>query len=217
MKKIVGGVIALLVIGGVASAASTHSTKTVIKTKIVAAKPTTAPNTIPTDEAPPVSTEDPATTKQKALDQIVADSGAADSATQNLKVGSSTSLTGNDDGEQMNVKLVAIHDGFTAGQFDTPDPGHRYVAVELALKNTGSVPYSDSPGNGSALIDRHGDQHDEEVVVEGPYQSSSDLHISSGDSRHVYVTFQVPNGVGLKQFQFTMDSGYADQTAEWNL
>jgi hypothetical protein len=138
-------------------------------------------------------------------------------APQVLRIGDTTTLTGNTPGEKLAVTLAAVHDGFSTGGFDTPDPGTRFVAAELLLRNIGTTAYSDSPDNGAELIDSSDNQIDTDIVADGPYPTSSDVKIATGDVRRVYVDFQLPQSESLKQFQFTLDSGLADQTGQWDI
>jgi len=204
------------VVGAAASSGSHSVTKT--KTITVASTPAPARTTATTPaQATNDSASRPTTSDTMTDDSPTPDPTSAPAAAENLTVGSTATLTGNDDGEQMDVKLIAVHVGFSAGEYDTPDAGKHYVAAELMLKNTGTAVYSDSPDNGAELIDSRDNQIDSELLVEGPFQSSSDVKLAPGAQRRVFCDFEVPNGEKPKQFQFTLDSGFADDTGEWHL
>ena len=50
----------------------------------------------------------------------------------------------------------------------------------------------------------------------GPGIGSS-VKIAPGDKRVGYISFEVPDGTKLTQFQFTLDSGFGPDTGQWEL
>jgi len=144
--------------------------------------------------------------------------GAKASTAPVAHVGDTISLAGNDDGEKVAVKLVKIVDPAKGREFSTPDKGNRFVAVQFKLTNVGKTAYDDSPSNGAAVVDTDGQRFDATIddVTAGP-SMSSDVKMAAGDSALGYLVFEVPKASKLRSVQFTLDSGFADQTGEWRL
>jgi hypothetical protein len=92
------------------------------------------------------------------------------------------------------------------------------VAIDLVLRNTGSSPYNDSPGNGAELIDTQ-DRGYTEAFNESPscHHLGSSVRLASGAKRAGCLVFEVKKDAKPALFQFTMDSGFADETGEWVL
>lgn len=143
---------------------------------------------------------------------------ATGTAANNAKVGDSLTLSGQD-GEQLAVKVDAVMDPLQVGEFDQPDSGQRYVGIQITLRNTGSVPYSDSPSNGATLLSNTAEQASTEIVDGGPCQSdfASDVKIAPGGTQQGCIPFEMPTGQSPHSFQFTLDSGFGDDTGQWSL
>jgi hypothetical protein len=141
-------------------------------------------------------------------------------ATQNkqARVGDTLTISG-DGGERVDVTVDGVMDPLAVGSYDQADSGQRYVGVQITLKNSGSVPYSDAPSNGAALLSGNGEQATGEIVSGGPcgndFQSS--VNIAPGDSEQGCVPFEMEDGQTPATFQFTLDSGFANQTGQWSL
>lgn len=45
----------------------------------------------------------------------------------------------------------------------------------------------------------------------------SGVKLTSGDKALGYIAFQVPKASKIAKVQFSMDSGFADETGEWQL
>jgi hypothetical protein len=74
-------------------------------------------------------------------------------ATQ-AKIGDTISLKGNEPGLKIAVTVVKVSPSAKAkDEFNRPEQGQRFVAIQIALKNIGSIAYDDTPGNGAKLID----------------------------------------------------------------
>jgi hypothetical protein len=138
--------------------------------------------------------------------------------TEQARVGDMLSVSGQD-GERLDVTVDQVMDPLTVGPDDQADAGQRYVGVQITMKNSGSVPYSDSPSNGATLLSSSGEQATGEIVSGGPcgndFQSS--VKIAPGDSEQGCIPFELPDGQTAGTFQFTPDSGFANQTAQWSL
>jgi hypothetical protein len=141
------------------------------------------------------------------------------SAMAGAGVGDTIELAGMDQGEQIAATVERVVDpARPATEFDHPDSGQRLVAVQLKLVNTGSTVYSDSPDNGAILVDRSGESFNSDLSSTSAGASfPGSVNISPGSKRLGFVVFEVPKSSAIDTFQFTLDSGFADQTGEWSV
>lgn len=132
-------------------------------------------------------------------------------------IGSSLTLTGFND-ERVRVTVLAYLDPITTDEFSTPPHGAKFVGVQLRLMNVGNVTYSDSASNGAQLITNTDEQAGSDpFAVGGNCEDPGHLNISPGDTRVLCLPFEMPAAQRGRTFQFTLDSGFADQTGEWSL
>jgi hypothetical protein len=115
------------------------------------------------------------------------------------------------------VTVVSVVDPAKSDKFFKAEEGSRYVAVETRLDNTGPINYSDSPTNGSALIDANSHQYDTWGASGIEPNLDGSVRILPGDERVGFIVFQVPKGETPDAFQFTLDSGTAYETGQWSL
>lgn len=135
-------------------------------------------------------------------------------------VGDTHTLTGNDSGEQVKVTLVkVIPTAQGADEFTTPDSGKRFYAAQFKLVNTGSKAYSDTPSNGSTVSDTSGQSYDSALGddVSGCQAFASQTNLASGGTALGCVIYEVPKSAKIRQVQFTLDSGFADDTGQWTV
>jgi hypothetical protein len=133
-------------------------------------------------------------------------------------VGGTLTLEGTDPGLKVDVTVTKVTDPATpANEYLKPKAGNRYVAIELRFNNKGQAVYGDAPSNGAHLIDDQGQQYSNTFgeVREGVVLGA--VTVSPGDSRKGVILYEIPEGVKLAKFQFALDSGFADQTGEWQL
>lgn len=132
-------------------------------------------------------------------------------------VGDSITLTGQND-EKISVTLVKIlAKAAPANDFEQPESGKHYAAVQFRITNTGSVPFSDAPDNDAKVIDTAGEAFEADITDTTAGASlSGTVNIAPGDSQLGYVTFQVADAATLAKVQFTIDSGFGD-TAQWSV
>ncbi|GAA2317853.1 DUF4352 domain-containing protein [Streptomyces violaceusniger] len=99
-----------------------------------------------------------------------------------------------------------------------PRAGKRWVAVQVQLTNTGTTTYSDSPSNCVQAADSDGQRFDATFadITAGP-QMTSDLKLPAGDKALGRVVVEVPKASKIATLQFTMNSGFADQTGQWKI
>jgi hypothetical protein len=99
--------------------------------------------------------------------------------------------------------------------FDTPSPGHVYIAVKLKLRNLSRHTYNDSPSNGAVLESTTHRQFD--PTIGGPNPTLDGVRIVSHDWVVGWITFEVPRKVRPRLFELTLDSGFADNaTGIWH-
>ncbi|MFB6809424.1 DUF4352 domain-containing protein [Streptomyces sp. NPDC056387] len=139
---------------------------------------------------------------------------------QTAAVGSTLTLKGTKDGEQVAVTVVKWADPVKASNdFSKPKDGFRYVAAQLRLENTGNVPYDDSPGNGTQLADDQGQQFTATFtggITAGPEFPGS-VKLAPGAKGLGYVVFEVPTDAKVATLHFALNSGFADQTGQWDI
>lgn len=90
--------------------------------------------------------------------------------------------------------------------------------MQFELTNTGTAVYSDSPSNGTQVADSDGQRFGPTFadVTAGP-SMTSDAQVPPGEKALGYIVFEVPKASKIVTVQFTMNSGYADQTAQWKI
>jgi hypothetical protein len=169
-----------------------------------------------TDSSPIVT----ATTSAPAAAQAAhSSSSAARKTAAPAKAGDSIALAGMHNDEKLTVTLVKFADPATVtDQFMQPDAGKRYIAVQIRITNTASTAYSDSPTNGAKLIDAQGQQYDLTFVDTSLGQNfSGSVKLAPGATALGVMEFEMPTSEKAVTFQFTLDSGFADQTGQWQL
>jgi uncharacterized protein DUF4352 len=164
------------------------------------------------DNKPKAHASAPAKTSSKAKKQAAKKPDVA-------KVGDTIGVKGMDDGSKLDVTVVKVVDNAKSSDgFTTPAAGKRFYGVQFKLVNTGSKAYSDSPSNGAQVSDSQGQQFQTTFadITAGP-SMSSDVRLQPGAKALGWVVFEIPKGVKLAAVQFTMDSGFSDDTGEWKL
>jgi hypothetical protein len=138
----------------------------------------------------------------------------ADSVIRARTSTSSVTLRGFE-GLRMNVRILRVFDPAEAGELDEPPAGKRLVGVEIRLRNVGAKTYSDSPGNGADLVTGGGKAIDATITTGGDCDTAGSLRVPRGQTRTTCLAFDVPDGARLKYFEFTLNSGFANQTGQW--
>jgi len=145
--------------------------------------------------------------------------GGEAAKTQTATVGSAITLSGNDSGEQMSVTVTkVITDAQPGDEFSSAPAGDRLYAVQFRLRDTGSAAYSDSPSNGAAVVDSAGQSYQSALDNAAgcvPFPGSE--NIAPGASGLGCIVFEVPQSAKITEVQFTLDSGFASQTGQWNV
>jgi hypothetical protein len=134
------------------------------------------------------------------------------------KIGSTLDLTGNSSGEKMAVTVVKVTNRAHGASFFTPDHGKRFFAVQFRLHNVGSATYNDSPSNGAQVVDSSGQSYQSDLSDVHHCQSfpGSEI-IAAGETGLGCIIFQVAKSAHITQIQFTLDSGFASDTGEWDV
>ena len=197
---------------------SSRSVLVLVGAVLVAGCGTTTVIKTVTTSAPAVNSAATATATAPVSAATTAASTASTPRPRQARVGSTLTLTGNG-GESLAVTVDQVMDPLPVGQDDQADAGQRYVGIQITLKNVGSVPYSDAPSNGSTLLSNSSDQAQGTIVTGGPcgndFQSS--VKIAPSESQHGCIPFELVQGKSAATFQFTLDSGFANQTGQWSL
>lgn len=111
-----------------------------------------------------------------------------------LKVGDSATLTGNAAGEKLRVTVLGYMSSVSGSTIDTPSTGNQYAGVSVSLANVGTVPYNDSPSNGSSIVTADGRRGKTTILSEGPCSGPfpSDVKIAQAASEQGCIPFEVP-------------------------
>jgi hypothetical protein len=121
-------------------------------------------------------------------------------------------------GNALAVTMTQIVDPATAANpYFTPNPGDRFVAVEMSLLNQSSATITDDANGDVTVIgtDSQAYTADFDSVAQCTNFSYGGFTLLPGTpSESGCVVFQLPNGVNVKAVQFSLDS-YVD-TARWN-
>jgi hypothetical protein len=142
---------------------------------------------------------------------------AAASSAPTAKFGQAITVKGNTEGSQVQVTATKlVPSTVSTNQFEKPQDGMRYAAVQFKIVNTGTVPYEDSPSNGARLIDTDGQQFQSTIVskLKAGAVFPGSVKLAKGGTALGYVVFEVPKAAKITGVQFGMDSGFAE-TAEW--
>jgi hypothetical protein len=115
-------------------------------------------------------------------------------------------------------KPAGIGDTITVKEFMTPGSGKRYVAAQIRVTNVGTAVYDDTPSNGMQVADGDGQRFESTFadVSAGP-SMPSEVKLPHGDKALGYVAFEVPKASKITTLQFTADSGFADEAAQWKV
>jgi hypothetical protein len=165
---------------------------------------------------------DEVTTKPKASKTTAppaADKPAPAPKPSVAKAGDTITVKGIEAGEQVDVTLKQIADpAKPADEFFKPDDGNRWIGAQFEIVNTGTKVYADSPGNGAQLADSKGQRFTTTFaeISAGPAMTS-DANVPPGEKVLGWLVFEVPKTSTPATIQFTMNSGFSDQTGQWKL
>ena len=99
----------------------------------------------------------------------------------------------------------------------TPNPGYRFVAVEMTLQNAGNATITDDANNDVTVIGTDSQAYvaDFDEVAECTNFSFGDYTLLAGNSESGCVVYQLPTAVNVKAIQFALGGNNAD-TAQWS-
>ena len=111
-------------------------------------------------------------------------------------------------GDTATVTLVRVIDpAQSSNQFETPEPGYRYVAAEFKIVNTGKAfepePTSDTTAFDSAAHSYNTWYSD----IAGCPSFASNLTLNPGDVADGCVMFQVPSGAQISKIEYVEQEG----------
>ena len=140
---------------------------------------------------------------------------------QTAKVGDTLTLTGQEPGQRLAVTLKKWADpAKSSDEYMQPQDGQRWVAAQFELKNTGRAAYRDSPGNGAQVAYTQGQRFQSTIagapLTTGP-EMTADLKLPVDETALGWIVFEIPKNAKPASVQFAMNSGFADNTGQWNL
>lgn len=123
---------------------------------------------------------------------------------------------GGSNGEKLNITVTRIVDpAVGATDFDVPDAGAHFIAVQFRLTNAGSASYNDSPSVEARFVDAKGQVFDSSFAdTEAGPSFAGQISVAPHTTELGFVTFEVPDGTTLARVQYATDLGLG-QTAEW--
>ncbi|MFI6685213.1 DUF4352 domain-containing protein [Streptomyces sp. NPDC050485] len=146
-------------------------------------------------------------------------SAPAPSRAKAAAVGDTIKIEGTGSGEQLDVTVKQWLDpAGSANEFSGPQDGKRWVAAQFELLNTGSASYEDSPSNGAQAADTTGQRFPSTFgeITAGP-QMPAATKIPPGEKALGWILFEIPKASEIATVQFTMNSGFANQTGQWSV
>lgn len=160
-----------------------------------------------------------ATTIKTSAQQPAPETKQPVKAADPLTIGSTTTLSGESEGEKLEVTLLRFAPHVAGGEYDEPSAGMQYVGMTLRIRNIGSVAYSDSPSNGATVLSASGRPGKTANLTSGECGESfaTRVNIPPGEAQEGCIPFEVPEGTEVARVQWTPSSGFSDETAEWQL
>jgi hypothetical protein len=135
------------------------------------------------------------------------------------RIGSAVTLAGMYSGEQVSVTVTRVIATASPGDHaSAPPAGDRLYAVQFRLDDTGTLAYSDIPGNEATVVDSAGQSYQSSPsTAAGCLGFPVTEVIGSGDAGLGCVAFAVPATAKIVAVQFTLDSGVGPQTGKWTV
>ena len=152
-----------------------------------------------------------------AVTKAQAGSTSAANASAVVHVGA-TQAVSDESGDQASVTLTQVIDPATSdNQYLTPDPGKRFVATVLTIRNTGSSALQGDADSDSTLIgsDNQSYTADFSSVSECTNFANGSYQLNVGESVNGCVTFQLPIGVSPSKFKYSASGGFGGAFSEW--
>jgi hypothetical protein len=121
-------------------------------------------------------------------------------------------------GDTLAVTMTQIIDPATgANEFDTPNSGDRFVAIEMTLENPSSATITDDANGDTTVIGTDSQAYDADFdsVAECTNFAYGQFTLLPGASEDGCVLYQLPVGVDVKAIQFVLGGNTAN-VAQWN-
>lgn len=139
-------------------------------------------------------------------------------AGQAAALGEAITLKGMDEGTAASVTVLRVVDPTTStDDYSKPPAGSRFVAVELQIKNTGTVVHEETPDNCVQIVDDKGYRFEAAIVLSvaaGPTFQTS-VTLQPGEQATGHTVFEIPETSKVTQVLFALDSGYGDDSGVW--
>lgn len=138
-------------------------------------------------------------------------------------IGTAIKVAGESSGEKYELTLTGVVNPATESDGLSLLPaGDELVAVELTVKNIGSGTRTDDVLSDTTLIDSGGHTYPgtnglEYTVSQCQTFSGGEVVLPPGQSESGCVIFQIPDGAIPAKLQYTPDSGFSGNLAEWTI
>lgn len=154
---------------------------------------TTTEPTPTTTTAPTTTTTDPTTTTTEPATTTTDEPSEDTRGSQDVYAVGDTATS-----SDLDVTLLAVQDPYVSpNEFDTPQPGNRFVATEVELTNDTSEPIAWSSWSGAELTDDL--NRPWTVALAGIDLPQLDGDVPAGGARRGWVVFEVPqDATGLQ-------------------
>jgi hypothetical protein len=119
--------------------------------------------------------------------------------------------------DSLAVKLDSVIDPATgADEYNTPNAGDKFVAVDFTITNNGSQTYSDDANTDVSVIgsDTQDYSPDFDNVSECTNFNDGSYDLAPGDTESGCVVFQLPQSVSVSKVQFVDDNS---KGGEWTV
>ena len=121
----------------------------------------------------------------------------------------------NTDGNAMRITLMKVKYLTGSGYFK-PKAGTKWFGAYMRVQNLSKHLIDDCAGNDAKFTGSNQAQYDEAFMAD--VKPSLDcFKLLPGRTLQGWVVWEMPKRVKPKFIDWTMDSGYADQTVTWNL
>ncbi|GAB2828795.1 hypothetical protein GCM10022221_29070 [Actinocorallia aurea] len=152
-------------------------------------------------------------------DQPAGNAQQQDQEAAEATIGDKITLKGTD--ENLKVAITVLKKPRTVKATDGLKPseqGNRFVALQLSLKNVGTIVYDDSLLTSAVLLDADGQEYNTTILTKisaGPIIDN--VKMAPGKQRKGWLVFEMPKKIKPATLQVTLDSGMAPQSGEWKL
>ena len=122
------------------------------------------------------------------------------------------------DSSKVDVTATSVTDPAQSdNQYLMTDSGNKYVAVNLTVLNNGTDTYSDNANNNVSVVGSDNQSYTSSLAsVSGCTNfTSGEIKLTQGSTVSGCVVFELPTAVTVSKIQYTNNSGFGDDTAEW--